>query len=172
MPPSVSLTQEASVPQPTPTAPSLVTRVCRNLPIGPKRRGWSVLFFRNHADVVQLPDRFPQHHHLPSQKDGPSLTLGYNWPVTLTESREARVKPWEDAWKAIFSPYWVSIWSWLIRKPVHQGSHAQVQRRSRDMCLEEFMGSGPQVRGTSWLGPSVHPSKPSPVLTQRDKGTN
>lgn len=170
--PCVSLTQEASVPPPTPTVPSPVTRVCGNLSTRPKRRSWNILLLGTMQMLSRSLTDFHSAITCPPRKDRPSRTLRYNWPVTLTWSREALVKPWEDAWRAIFSPGWVNIWSWLVRKQVHQGRQPQVQRRSRDVCLEGFMGSDPQVRRTCWLGPSVHPSKPAPVLTQSDKGAN
>ena len=77
---------------------------------------------------------------------------------------------WEDAWKAIFSPDWVSIWWLWVRKQVHQRSHPQVQRCSRDIRLEGFIGSKSQIRETSWLSPIVHPSKSSVVHVQKEVG--
>ena len=75
---------------------------------------------------------------------------------------------WEDAWKAIFSPDWISIWWQWVRKQVHQRSHPQVQRWSRDKRLEWFIGSNPRIRETSWLSPIVHPSKSSVVQAQKE----
>lgn len=46
------------------------------------------------------------------------------------------MRPREGAWRAIFSPDWVSICLWLVSKQGHQRSHPYVQRQSRDLFLE------------------------------------
>lgn len=77
---------------------------------------------------------------------------------------------WENAWKAIFSPDWVSIWWQWVRKQVHQRSHPQVQSCSRDIRSEGFIGSHSQIRETSCLSPIVHPSKSSVAQVQKEGG--
>lgn len=100
----------------------------------------------------------------PHGKDRPPLTLGCNWPTQPErEQGGQKARPSQEVWRAIFSPDWVSIWLWLDRKQVRQRSHPQVQRRSRDTRLEEFMGSDPQLGEPPGSVPlSTHPSHHQP----------